>query len=107
MPISIQLKVQNKLACDLFSFFKNNTINRVTTTTLVIPSTTNLRRAALPSYAQIAKGEGDLAADSVLLCHQLRVLDEVRLTHKLGKVSKQTLEEVERCVLFTLGMQTG
>ena len=106
MPISIQLKVQNKLACDLFSFFKNNTINRVTTTTLVIPSTTNLRRAALPSCVQIAKGEGDLAADSVL-CHQLRVLDEVRLTHKLGKVTKQTLEEVERCVLFTLGIQTG
>ena len=87
--------------------FQNNTINRVTTTTLVIPLTTNLRRAALPSCVQIAKGEGDLAADSVLLCHQLRVLDEVRLTHKLGKVSKQTLEEVERCVLFTLGMQTG
>ena len=68
--------------------FQNDSINRVTTTTLVIPLTTNLRRAALPSCVQIAKGEGDLAADSVLLCHQLRVLDEVRLTHKLGKVSK-------------------
>ena len=84
--------------------FQNDRINKVTSTTLVIPFTTNLRRASLPSCVQVAKGEGGLAAESVLLCHQLRVLDETRLNHKLGKISKQKMAEIENCVLYTLGI---
>ena len=85
--------------------FQNDKINKATTTTLVIPLTTNLRRAALPSCVQVAKGEGGLTAESVLLCHQLRVLDEMRLDYKLGNVSAQTMAEAEICVLYTLGIR--
>ena len=49
--------------------FQNNIINKYTTTILAIPLTTNPRRAALPSCVQVAKGEGGLASDSVVLCH--------------------------------------
>ena len=84
--------------------FQNDRINKATSTTLVIPFTTNLRRAALPSCVQVAKGEGGLTAESVLLCHQMRVLDEARLDYKLGKVSEQVMAEVETCVLYTLGI---
>ncbi len=84
--------------------FQNDRINKATSTTLVIPFTTNLRRAVLPSCVQVAKGEGGLTAESILLCHQLRVLDEIRLNYKLGKVSESTMAEVETCVLFTLGI---
>lgn len=79
-------------------------INHFTTTIICIPITTNLRRAALPSCVQIAQGEGGLASESVALCHQLRVLDKSRLQHKLGTVSQPTLEMIENCVLFTLGI---
>ena len=82
--------------------FQNDAINRFTTTVLAIPLTTNLRRAALPSCVQIAKGEGGLASDSVALCHQLRALDKTRLHRKLGSVSQKTIAAVENCVLFTL-----
>lgn len=84
--------------------FQNDEINAFTTTVLSIPFTTNLRRATLPSCLRISKGEGGLANESVVLCHQLRVLDKARLTHKLGKVGQETLEAVERRVLFTLGI---
>jgi mRNA interferase MazF len=84
--------------------FQNDAINRFTTTMLAIPLTTNLRRAALPSCVRVSKGEGGLAEDSVLLCHQLRVLDISRLQRRLGKVSPQTVAAVEGCVLFTLGI---
>lgn len=40
--------------------FQNDKINKAAITTLVIPLTTNLRRAALPSCVQVAKGEGGL-----------------------------------------------
>ena len=87
--------------------FQNDRINKATSTTLVIPFTTNLRRSALPSCVQVAKGEGGLTAESVLLCHQLRVLDETRLDYKLGKISEPVMAEVETCVLYTLGFSSS
>lgn len=86
--------------------FQGDKINRAMTTTVVIPLTTNLRRAALPSCLQIAKGEGGLTVESVALCHQMRVVDETRLQSKLGKISELTMAEVEICVLWTLGIRS-
>ena len=86
--------------------FQNNRINAAISTAIVIPLTTNLRRAALPSCLQIARGEGGLTAESVLLCHQMRVVDEARLTKKLGVVGEQIMADAEVCVLYTLGIQT-
>lgn len=83
--------------------FQKNELNKYTTTILTIPLTTNLRRALLPSCVKISKEEGGLVDDSVALCHQLRVLDKTRLKKKLGKVSKNTLTEIEECLLFTMG----
>ena len=65
---------------------QTNAINRFTTTVLAVPFTTNLRRASLPSCVQVAA-------------------DKTRLTKKLGDVSAKTLEEIENCVLFTLGIK--
>ena len=84
---------------------QTNAINRFTTTILAIPFTTNLRRVSLPSCVQVASGEGGLSSESVALCHQLRALDKTRLTKKLGEVSETTLEKIEGCVLFTLGIE--
>jgi mRNA interferase MazF len=86
--------------------FQNDVISRFTTTVLAIPLTTNLRRAALPSCVQVASGEGGLESESVLLCHQLCVLDKTRLQRKLGTVSPETIAAVERCILFTMGMMS-
>ena len=84
---------------------QTDSINRFTTTVLAIPFTTNLRRASLPSCVSVTAGEGGLSSDSVALCHQLLVLDKTRLTKKLGEVSDATLEKLETCVLFTLGIK--
>ena len=84
--------------------FQNDVVSKFTTTILAIPLTTNLRRASLPSCVRISKSEGGLTSDSVLLCHQLRVLDKIRLQRKLGSVSQETLGEVEACVMLTMGI---
>jgi mRNA interferase MazF len=84
--------------------FQNNSINRFTSTFLTIPLTTNLRRASLPTCATIRQGEGGLAKDSVALCHQLRVLDGVRLKRLLGTIGEETMNEIESRVLFTTGI---
>jgi mRNA interferase MazF len=84
--------------------FQNDLINKFTTTLLTIPLTTNLRRAQLSSCLFIPKGEGGLVRDSVVLCHQLRVLDKTRLQQKLGAVSQQTITMIENKMLFTMGV---
>lgn len=83
---------------------QNNAVNRFTTTVLTVPLTTNLRRATLPCCVPIAQGDGGLPADSVALCHQLRVLDTTRLQSKLGTVSDAAMTAVEGCILFTVGI---
>ncbi len=85
--------------------FQNDLISRFTRTVICIPLTTNLRRAQLPTCLLLQAGEGGLARDSVLLCHQLRVLDQSRLVTRLGQVSGSILTEIERVVLFTLGIR--
>ncbi|MEJ7590871.1 MAG: type II toxin-antitoxin system PemK/MazF family toxin [Planctomycetaceae bacterium] len=87
--------------------FQNDRINKAMLTTLVIPLTTNLRRAALPSCVQVAKGEGGLAAESVLLCHQMRVIDVSRLDYRLGKIGAAIMAEAETSVLYTLGIRAN
>jgi mRNA interferase MazF len=84
--------------------FQNDTLNRFTTTVMAIPFTTNLRRAALPSCVRVLAGDGGLPSDSVALCHQLRVLDTVRLTRRMGIISRETMLAVERTALFSLGI---
>ena len=84
--------------------FQNDKINNFTSTVLAIPFTSNLRRAALPSCVRVSAGEGGLNSDSVVLCHQVRVLDTSRLIRCLGSVNRQTMLAVERSVLFTMGI---
>ncbi|MGK7946322.1 MAG: type II toxin-antitoxin system PemK/MazF family toxin [Microcystaceae cyanobacterium] len=86
--------------------FQENTISQFTTTIITIPLTTNLRRSSLPSCLLILKNEGGLNQDSVALCHQLRVLDKTRLRRKVGKLSLNTINQLESIVLFTLGYQS-
>ncbi len=84
--------------------FQNDAVSRFTTTVFAIPLTTNLRRALLPTGVRISAGEGGLTSDSVVLCNQMRVLDTGRLRSRIGKITSQTLSDVEKCVCYTTGM---
>jgi mRNA interferase MazF len=84
--------------------FQNSAINAYTTTVVAIPLTTNLRCASLPSSVRLRQGEAGLAKDSVVLCHQVQVIDKARLQPKLGAVTDQTIAAVEGAILFTLGI---
>jgi len=83
--------------------FQKDILNKFTRT-VVIPFTTNLKRAQLPSGVLVRKGDGGLREDSVALCHQIRVLDRSRLTARLGSLSPATVEQIEAALAFTLDM---
>ncbi|MEC4892215.1 MAG: type II toxin-antitoxin system PemK/MazF family toxin [Oscillatoria sp. PMC 1051.18] len=85
--------------------FQNDIVSKFTTTLIIIPLTTNLRRASLPTCLQIASSEGGLERDSVALCHQLRVIDKTRLIRKICELNTETVTSLEDIVLLTLGYQ--
>lgn len=85
--------------------FQNDLLNRITHTVVVIPFTTTLKRAELPSCLLVHAGDGGLRQDSVVLCHQIRVLDTSRLTDYWGALKPETLAAVDKVVAYTLGME--
>lgn len=86
--------------------FQNNLVSQFSTTTIAIPITTNLRRAALPICLFINQGNGGLIQDSVALCFQMRVLDKTRLIRRLGQLSPEIIAQLEEVVLLTLGYES-
>jgi mRNA interferase MazF len=84
--------------------FQNNLLNKTARTVVVIPFTTNLRMARLPSCVQVPAGEGGLHQDSVAICHQIRALDKTGLLTCWGTLPPMRLVEIEQVVTFTLGI---
>ncbi|MDP3103786.1 MAG: type II toxin-antitoxin system PemK/MazF family toxin [Candidatus Methanoperedens sp.] len=85
--------------------FQNESVSKFTRTVIVIPLTTNLRRATLPTCTFIPRGDGGLKEDSVALCHQIRVMDSSRLMSFIGKLSEPYIAELDKVVNFTLDIR--
>lgn len=81
---------------------QRNTIGRFTRTALVVPLSSNLRRANIPGTITIPSGEGGLTQDSVALCYQTVVLDQERFIRKLGELPKSYLEMLRQALIYTM-----
>ena len=84
--------------------YQADALNSLTRTVITIPLTTNLDRSALPTGVLVEKSDSGLRQDSVVLCHQLRVLALARLKSRIGTLSSGDLAKVDAAVLFTLGI---
>jgi mRNA interferase MazF len=82
--------------------FQADTLNDFLRTVVVVPFTTNLRWSRFPFCVVVQAGDGGLAAESVALCHQIRVIDKSRLRQCLGQVSEATIAKVARAIHVTL-----
>lgn len=72
--------------------------------TIIVPFTTRIREALLPSHVKFEAGTGGLLADSVVLCEQIRVIDESRLIRRLGKLEEDEMKLVDRAIRTILGV---
>jgi mRNA interferase MazF len=86
---------------------QRNSIGRFTKTILVVPITSNLRRAQIPGTVSIPSGEGGLTQDSVALCYQAVVLDQGRFIRKIGALSGPSLERLRQALIYTLALDDG
>lgn len=78
--------------------------NAVSPHTIIVPLTTKIRRAVLPSHAFIPAGVGGLSQDSVVLCEQIRVVDKRRVIKVLGRIDDAYLEGIARALCAILGL---
>jgi len=83
---------------------QRDTLDRFTTTVVVVPVTSNLRRAKIPGKIILPAGEGGLTQDSVVLCYQVVALDRQRLIQKLGNISADYLSKLKVALQYTLHM---
>jgi mRNA interferase MazF len=84
---------------------QRNTIGRFTRTVVVIPLTSNLRRAQIPGTVMIPAGQGGLTQDSVALCYQAVVLDNDRFIRKVGELPKPYIETLRQALIYTLALE--
>lgn len=69
---------------------QDDAISPALTTVIVLPLTTNLKTADLPTTVRIPAGVGGLPKESVALCHQIQVRGKARLLAKLGVLPEAT-----------------
>jgi len=83
---------------------QRDTLDRFTTTVVVVPVTSNLRRAKIPGTIILPAGEGGLTQDSVVLCYQIVAIDRERLIRKLGSLSADYVSRLQVVLQYTLQM---
>jgi mRNA interferase MazF len=84
---------------------QNDVSNRLSEITIVAPITSTVRFPLNPVHVLLVADEHTgLAVTSVALFNQIRAVDRVRLTRRLGAVDRETLERVDEAIKISLGL---
>ena len=74
-------------------------------TVVVVPLTTNLVLQEAPGNVFLSQAESSLAKDSVIVVTQLAAIDKKRLIEDIGKVTRETMEDVETGIAMVSGLE--
>ena len=87
---------------------QNDVSNRFGSTTIVVPLT-DVRNIAQrsPVYVLAPKGDGGLKKDSLVLCDQIRTVDQQRFGRFFGVLSPETMSKIDRALLISMGLARG
>ena len=83
---------------------QNNKGNKHSCTTIAAPITTKRIPNRLPVHVFTFAGSSGLPQNSNVLLEQIRVLDKSRLTDYVGKINDFTMEEVDRALKISVGL---
>jgi len=87
---------------------QNDVSNRFASTTIVVPLT-DVRNIAQrsPVYVLAPKGDGGLKKDSLVLCDQIRTVDQQRFGRFFGVLSPETMSKIDSALLISMGLARG
>jgi mRNA interferase MazF len=83
---------------------QNDPANRRSPITIVAAVTSQFEEPLYPTEVRVRAPEGGLTTDSVVLLNQIRSVDRRRLVRRLGALKSQTIREVDRALLVSLGL---
>jgi mRNA interferase MazF len=83
---------------------QNDAANRRSPITIVAAVTSQFDEPLYPTEVRVRAPEGGLTADSVVLLNQIRSVDNGRLVRRLGAVKTETMKEIDRALLVSLGL---
>ena len=85
---------------------QNDIGNRWSPITIVAAISSRFEEPLYPTEVLVIASEGGLKVDSVVLGNQVRSVDKGRLVRRLGALKAQTMKEVDRALLLSLGLVT-
>ena len=83
---------------------QNNPANRGSPITIVAAVTSQFEEPLYPTEVLVRAPEGGLTGDSVVLLNQIRSVDKGRLVRRLGALKTETMKEIDRALLLSLGL---
>lgn len=82
---------------------QNNKGNRYSTTVIVAPISSRMTKNDLPTHVMIETGF--LEKKSVILLEQIRTIDKKRIDEKLGSLSQEIMDKVNRAIKTSLDIK--
>ena len=83
---------------------QNDPANRRSPITIVAAVTSQFEEPLYPTEVLVRAPDGGLTTDSVVLLNQIRSVDKGRLVRRLGVLKSETMKEVDRALLLSLGL---
>lgn len=83
---------------------QNDVGNRFSPTVIAAAITSQKGKANLPTHIYLDAGDTGLSKDSVVLLEQVRTLDKHRLKEKMGRLDRQSMNQVDQAISVSLGI---
>ena len=84
---------------------QNDLGNRFSPTVIVLPLTSKVGKAPLPTHVPLLPPQGGVRKPSIILCEQVRTLEKSRLTLHLGTVGRDKMALVEKALARAVGQR--
>ena len=83
---------------------QNDVGNSYSPTTIVLPITSRLTKAKLPTHVELSKADSGLARDSVVLAEQIRTIDKHRLQQKISALDDNAMNRINQAMEISMGI---
>lgn len=85
---------------------QNDMGNKHSPTVICAAITSKMNKAKLPTHVELDSRRYNMVKDSVILLEQLRTIDKKRLKDKVCHLDEEILNQVDRALLVSLGLNT-
>ena len=85
-------------------FIQNDTLNKYSPTTIIVPITSKIYTKEYPTNVIIKKENSKLKLDSTILLNQIKTIDKRRIIKKIGSLDNFTMNKVDRAIKVSLAL---